>query len=655
MNDPSTPAAPRAGAVVALGAARPAGAAVILGVGAVSAADHGSARRSDRPCASRRARRSLPSPAANQVGTASDRSRRAAGTPIGPAHVLPARVRRSGAGRASASGGTTSERRPADAARAVRPGDEPVNFALALKMGADGAIEHYLAELYDPTSPNYRHFLTAAEFGARFGLPLERIQALEALGRRERLRGPRAATTSARRSACGAPAGPLTNVFGVHLGQYVDPATGVDVPRAARTRDTVPPAIADAVVGLSRARQPARSRPSAVARSSAVRVPLCPTTGLGPVDLAKAYDIVPHVRRGPPRRRPDDRDRLVRHVHAERHRHVRQGVRHRRPAGRSASPSAQPITAPGDGTVEVALDIEVVRGVAPHAQILNFEAQERQRRPGRHHRRDRPGRPGRHRDRQLGHVRRAGALRPGLSRARRPVARRRPRRPASASSSPAATTAPSTAGRTTRRDHRETVDFPSASPYTIAVGGTQLSVRTDGTYLVRGRLGGLSLDRRHRRRQQPHRGAARRGRWAPASTTSSRTASARARTSRRRRPIDSAYRIFVTEPGARRADWSHIDGTSAAAPFWAASMLLDPPARRAAGRRAASATSTRCSTRSPTGRNGAAIFHDVDPRREPHAPGDARLGLRDGPRLAGRDRARRRDRRRTCASATRAR
>ena len=29
---------------------------------------------------------------------------------------------------------------------------------------------------------------------------------------------------------------------------------------------------------------------------------------------------------------------------------------------------------PGEGTVEVALDIEVVRAVAPHAQILNFEA-----------------------------------------------------------------------------------------------------------------------------------------------------------------------------------------------------------------------------------------------------------------------------------------
>src|SRR6185436_3207136 len=33
----------------------------------------------------------------------------------------------------------------------------------------------------------------------------------------------------------------------------------------------------------------------------------------------------------------------------------------------------QPLTKPGSGTVEVVLDLEVARGVAPHAQILDFE------------------------------------------------------------------------------------------------------------------------------------------------------------------------------------------------------------------------------------------------------------------------------------------
>ena len=131
-------------------------------------------------------------------------------------------------------------------------------------------------------------------------------------------------------------------------------------------------------------------------------------------------------------------------------------------------------------------------------------------------------------------------------------------------------------------DHRVSVDFPSASPWTVSVGGTALSVRTDGTYLseagweeyltTSGTGGGLNPtearptwqvgpgvnnDKSDGKRQSPDVAA-------PASD-------------------ESAYQIFVTNKGEAQGDWRHVGGTSAAAPFWAGTMLLVQQLAQASG------------------------------------------------------------------------
>ena len=49
-----------------------------------------------------------------------------------------------------------------------------LRLAISLPLRDRAGLENFLAQLYDPASPNYRQYLTPAEFTARFG-PLPEI------------------------------------------------------------------------------------------------------------------------------------------------------------------------------------------------------------------------------------------------------------------------------------------------------------------------------------------------------------------------------------------------------------------------------------------------------------------------------------------------
>ncbi len=442
---------------------------------------------------------------------------------------------------------------------------EEVNFSLTLKMARDGAIEQYLASLYDPASPNFRHFLTAAEFGARFGLPLARIRGVSdwAASRGFDVQGGTDQRTAIRMRA---PAGLLADVFGVHLGQYVD-STGVTF-HAPLDADVVPPAISDAVVGLSGLdNRPIRSSARELAGSALSAVP---PDGLGPLDLAKAYDIVPLYEAG---LLGDGQtigivsfDTFTASDIAT---YDKQFGIDGPPVERIAV--GTPLKAPGKGTVEVALDIEVVRAIAPHAQILNFEAEN-------------------------GSVDHADVIDAIVQDGRADIvtdswgrcdvedhfsagSREHGLRSLQAAAAAGISFFIASGDHgafdcwaNDPSDHRESVDFPSASPYSIAVGGTQLSVRTDGTYLFEagwedylttGGGGGGNNPTEKRPTWQVGPGVD--SKFSNGKRQSPDVSASAA--------VDSAYQIFYTEGGQPGA-WSHVYGTSAAAPFWAASMLL---------------------------------------------------------------------------------
>ena len=47
----------------------------------------------------------------------------------------------------------------------------PIEFSLVLRLPGQARLRHFLDGLQDPASPAYHHFIDAAVFGARFGLP----------------------------------------------------------------------------------------------------------------------------------------------------------------------------------------------------------------------------------------------------------------------------------------------------------------------------------------------------------------------------------------------------------------------------------------------------------------------------------------------------
>ena len=49
------------------------------------------------------------------------------------------------------------------------PATQPMRLVLVLPLRNQAGLDHFLKELYDPSSPSYRHFLTVEEFTARFG------------------------------------------------------------------------------------------------------------------------------------------------------------------------------------------------------------------------------------------------------------------------------------------------------------------------------------------------------------------------------------------------------------------------------------------------------------------------------------------------------
>ncbi len=49
------------------------------------------------------------------------------------------------------------------------PSNQVLQLDLVLQLSDQAGLESFLKDLYDPTSPSYRHFLTPQEFTARFG------------------------------------------------------------------------------------------------------------------------------------------------------------------------------------------------------------------------------------------------------------------------------------------------------------------------------------------------------------------------------------------------------------------------------------------------------------------------------------------------------
>ncbi len=256
---------------------------------------------------------------------------------------------------------------PASAPVEVGPtaGDRQIAFELALEVPGRDAMADYARSVADPASPDYRRFLRADEIGARFGLSdadLERVTAWAAA------HGLVVTATSPQRLAVSVvgPAGTIERLFGVALRDFID--------RAGRTFQAPlgEPRVPRALDGLVAGVDGLDTRPS---ERPAFRGPIAagPEDGMTPPIIDRVYELEGLRALGLNGEGqtvaivsldtfdPDDIkafDRLA----------GTSGPAVKRVAVNGG------VNSPGDGQDEVSLDIEVIRAVAPKAQILDYEA-----------------------------------------------------------------------------------------------------------------------------------------------------------------------------------------------------------------------------------------------------------------------------------------
>ena len=442
-----------------------------------------------------------------------------------------------------------------------------IDFSLVLRQPGEAEFDRYLAALYDPSAPEYRQFLTSSQIGERYGLSdaaLAEVHAWIAASGLELTSSPAQRTSLGVRGT----AGMIHELFAVSLSDFRDDLTGQRF-HAPVGEPTIPDAIASAVEGIARL----SNRPvSAITRPLPGRPLEIPPPGLEPSILAAAYHIQPLYDRG-----IFGEGQTIAIVSFDTFLEsdietfdAEYGV-----TGPPVEivPVAGGVAEPGPMAGEVTLDIQVVRAVAPQAQILDFEAPptvgfadmiEAVLEDGRA---------------DIITISYGGCLEYWLEAGLRPDVERD--QDAFQAAVAAGVTIFVSSGDTgaymcsmfDRTDHRLSVAWPSSSSYVVSVGGTNLSVREDGTYLdeagwedyliAHGGGGGVSpLEERPEWQQgvgveNEHSTGQRQLPDVAASGDS-----------------NSGFPVYFTEPDTGEAGWGQVGGTSASSPFWAASMLL---------------------------------------------------------------------------------
>ncbi|GHG16013.1 MULTISPECIES: S53 family peptidase [Amycolatopsis] len=126
--------------------------------------------------------------------------------------------------------------------------DRPITAALSLKLHNQQALEKFLSDVQNPASPQYHRFLTPAQFNARFGPTQADVdKAVSFLGKAGltgiEVSGNRQAVTFTGSAA------QLESAFRTRIGTYHDQASGRDF-FANDTLPAVPASVSDVVGGV---------------------------------------------------------------------------------------------------------------------------------------------------------------------------------------------------------------------------------------------------------------------------------------------------------------------------------------------------------------------------------------------------------------------
>jgi subtilase family serine protease len=455
---------------------------------------------------------------------------------------------------------------------------EFVDYTVSLVLPGESELAAFLAGLNDPASADYRHYIDAGSFGARFGLPAAEIDAVVAWLEANRMevvfRPPQRTSLTVRGRAAD-----VERLFAVTLtdwqtaeGQRYHRPNGVPQLPASMIGRVA------SVVGLD-------NEPVVRPALAGIYGTGVPNGGMRPDEVAKAYEIDALHAAGFHGEGqtvaivsfdtfyPADIDAWD----------LRMGITAAPPVEKVSLADA-PDTPTGDND-EVSLDIEVIRGIAPAAQILNYEADNRLSNFGRlvsrivaDGRADLVniswGKCEKYYDSTImdsNEQELAAAFSAGISIfvAAGDDGAYDCRRNRVSDSDPFA------------RDLTPNVDSPSSSTSVISVGGTYLTVRQDGTYYdeagweepLSGGGGGGGLSTVYGRPA-----------WQQGNGVDNGQSNGMRQLPDVAGPADpSSGFIVVYTPPDDDQQVTSIGGTSAAAPFWVGSMALVRQAANAQG------------------------------------------------------------------------
>jgi subtilase family serine protease len=430
---------------------------------------------------------------------------------------------------------------------AMAPGRR-VAFNVDLRIPRTRALRRFLRRTQDPESALFGDTLGAAAFGQRFGLSSTELRRIDRyLGARGLdVRGSVPQRTTL--EVAGRVAR-IEQLFHTRLLRYVD-AAGRRY-HAPSAEPVVPPTLRTAVLGISGLSTEPSLQPAAV-----------PAGGLAGADALAAYDGTPLRELG-----YDGDGESIAIISFDTFDDADVAL-YDRTMGIDGPPvehiPVQGGTALGEGEVEVNLDIDIIRGIAPGARILNYEMRN-------------GSRLGAVVDQIVADGRvDIVSLSWGTCddpRYLRPSFRRADLQSFAAATAEGISIFEASGDRgaycgeaNDLSDHRLLGDWPSGSPDVISVGGTLLSVRDDGSYLeesgwedvLSGAGGGGGLS--HSARPDWQSAAGVDNEFSDGSRQFPDVSAAA--------DPDSGFAFAVN--GKMRAS----GGTSAAAPFWAGSMLL---------------------------------------------------------------------------------
>jgi subtilase family serine protease len=490
---------------------------------------------------------------------------------------------------------------PAPPAGSIDPAEE-VGFSVSLSLPSADALDAYLAGLATPGAADYRRFLRPTEFAQRFGPPAADVERVAGWLRAGGLAvdvAPQHTSIAAR-----GPAARVEQLLGISLVNRITPdGRRYHAPLGELVIPSKVRAAVAAIVGLD-------SEPLLRPALGGGMLAGVPAEGLTPSVVARAYEIEPLYAAGLHGEgqtvaivsfdtfTPEDLDRFDSQL----------GIQSQ-PVDIVRLPGAS--TTAGSDTVEVSLDIQVIRGMAPAAQIINYEAPNNL-------------------DGFTGVIARIVAdgradivnISWGLCERYRSTemveALDRELAAAYAAGISIFVAAGDDGAYDCRRvdvyddpferDMSVQVDFPSSSANVISVGGTYLAVRTDGSYLgeagweepLGGGGGGGGLSTLFERPV-----------WQTGTGVDNADSNGMRQLPDVAGPADPASGFFVTfsdpDQGVVNA---RIGGTSAAAPFWAAIAALTRQLANGAGIESVGALGPllyQVAAEHPPG----AVFHDI--------------------------------------------